>query len=158
MLMPGMRGGSISELRNAARKHKQTISGDRTELTRSDRFRKLYRGWLGSSSLSYCDVNADAGGSLIGSIGRGTTWGVMGTSTGVASCSGWGSGSDMVMGYICAGGACAGVLLPDIRGHKCSMAASSSGGALLAPWIVVAKCCAALTIRSTGETVCVLIA
>ena len=50
------------------------------------------------------------------------------------------------------------MLLPDIRACKCSMTASSSGGALLAPWIAVAKCCVALTILSTGETVGVLIA
>ena len=82
----------------------------------------------------------------------------MDISTGAASCSGCGFGSDMVMCCICAEGVGAGVLLPDIRAWKCSMAASSSGGALLAPWTAVDKCCVALTILSMGETVGVLIA
>ena len=42
----------------------------------------------------------------------------MDTSTGAESCAGWGFGSDMVMVYICAGGAGAGVLLPAMRTHK----------------------------------------
>ena len=98
MLTPGMRDGSISELRNAARERKQTISGDRTELTRLDWLRKFYCGSLGSSSSLYWDMIDGAGGSLIGSDGCRMTWGVLGTSTQAAICSCWGSVSDMVMG------------------------------------------------------------
>ena len=84
----------------------------------------------------------------------------MGTNIGAGCCSGSrsGVGSDTVMGWIVVGGAGAGVLLPEMRVRKCSMACNSSGGALLAPWIAVAKYCVALTILSMGETVGVLIA
>lgn len=81
---------------------------------------------------------ADAGGSLMGSIGCGTIWGVMGTSTWAASFSG--SSSDMVMGCIFSGGTGGGALLHALRACKCSMAASSSCGAVLAHWIAVAMC------------------
>ena len=66
----------------------------------------------------------------------------MGTNIGAGRRSGSssGAGSDTVMGWVVVGGAGAGVLLPEMRARKCSMAASSSGGALLAPWIAVAKC------------------
>ena len=82
----------------------------------------------------------------------------MGTQIGVGRCFGSisGTGSVTVMGWIVVGSAGTGVLLPEMRARKCSMAASSSGGALLAPWIAVAKCCVALTILSMGETVGVL--
>ena len=96
---------------------------------------------------------AGAWGSFIGSIGSGTTCGVMGTSTWDASRSGSGSGADMTVGCIVTGGIEAGVLLPVMRARKCSMAASSSGGAVLAPWIAVANCWVAFTILSIGETV-----
>ena len=101
---------------------------------------------------------AGTGGSLVGSVGCGTNWGVMDTSTGAAISYGSGSGSVMVLGYICAGGAGTGALLPAMRAHKCSMAANSSGGAVLVPWIAVDKCCVAFTILSSGKTVDVLIA
>ena len=61
-------------------------------------------------------------------------------STGAAISSGLGSGSIMVLGCICDGSAGAGAVLPDMRARTCSMAANSSDGAVLAPWIAVAKC------------------
>ena len=45
------------------------------------------------------------------------------------------------------------MLLLEINARSCSIASSSSGGELLAPWIAVARSLVALTIRSVDDTV-----
>ena len=42
---------------------------------------------------------------------------------------------------------------PEIRARSCAMAAISSGGEGLAPWIVAANCCVAFVMRSAAEMV-----
>ena len=147
--MAGMRLGSMSELMMCARE------------------RRLQQVWAGSSSSS-CEMigSNEECGSYVG-VSNYTGWC---TAVVVYNCNGWCNmgwtvslsapasvgGSDGVAVGAMTGAGCTclagnGVVLPASNARRCSIAASLSGAAGLAPSIVDASCCVAFTIRSVGN-------